>query len=116
MGTEALGGPAVMLEEYRALALRLNRMSAELGAMRVSARSSDGCVTATVGPTGELADVSIDADLGADLDLGTIARRVVEAAAIAANEARGRRLDAVSTILPDHLRGMVSELAERGDL
>ena len=69
-------------------------------------------MTATVGPTGELCDLRIDP--AADLDPIRIARRVLEAATLAANDARGRRLAAVSALLPEHLRGLV-DAPEPGD-
>jgi DNA-binding protein YbaB len=112
MGTEALTGPAARLDEYRALAVRLNQMSDEMASMRVTRRCADGSVTATVGPTGELCDLRIDP--ATCLDTGGIARRVLEAAASAANDARGRRLAAVSALLPEHLRGVVDP-SEWGD-
>jgi DNA-binding protein YbaB len=102
MGTEALTGPEARLDDYRALAVRLNQMSDEMASMRLTRRSADGSVAATVGPTGELCDLRIDPE--ADLDASAIARRVLEAAALAANDARGRRIAAVSALLPEHLR------------
>jgi DNA-binding protein YbaB len=103
MGTDALAGPDARLDEYRALAAQLNRMSDDLIALRVTATSADGCVTATVGPTGELNDVRIDPHLAGGLEPAALARRVLEAATLAAGEARVRRMDAVSAILPEHL-------------
>jgi DNA-binding protein YbaB len=103
MGTDAPAGPTARLDEYQALVARLHRMSDDLIALRVSATSADGCVTATVGPTGELSDVRIDPQIASELEPAALARRVLEAARLAANEARGRRLDAVSAILPEHL-------------
>ena len=114
MGTEAPTGPEARLDEYRALAARLHRMSDDLVALRVTATSADGCVSATVGPTGELNDVRIDPHLASDLEPAALARRVLEAARLAADEARVRRLDAVSAILPDHLRRMMTATGQGG--
>jgi hypothetical protein len=106
MGTQALTGPEARLDEYRALAVRLNLMSDEMASMRITRRCADGSVSATVGPTGELCDLHIDP--GEDLDPLATARRVLEATTLAANDARSRRIAAVSALLPEHLRSVVS--------
>jgi hypothetical protein len=106
MGTQAPTGPEARLDEYRALAVRLNQMSDEMASMRVTRRCADGSVSAPVGPTGELCDLHIDPR--DDLDPPAVARRVLEATTLAANDARRRRVAAVSALLPEHLRGVVS--------
>jgi DNA-binding protein YbaB len=114
MGTETLAEPETRLDEYRALAARLHRMSDDLVALRVTASSADGCVTATVGPTGELNDLRIDPRVAGELAPAALARRVLEAATLAATEARQRRLDAVSAILPDHLWRVLTSTGQGG--
>jgi hypothetical protein len=95
-------------------------MTSDLARMRISARSADGCVTATVGPTGELCELRIDERLGADLAMAELARDVLEAARLAAIEARSLRMDAASTLLSGPLQHHLAGLhrvnpAESGD-
>ena len=56
--------------------------------MTATARSTDGCVTATVGPQGELRDLRIDPEVARRLDLRTIAVRILEARARPGAQAR----------------------------
>jgi DNA-binding protein YbaB len=112
--TEALTGADQSIDDYQALALKLDRLGDELATMRVTSRSADGCVTATVGAGGELADVRIDPEIAAGLDFSAVAGRVVEAATLAAAEARGRRRRAVSGLLPDHLRALAASSLRDG--
>jgi len=82
-------------------------LTAELGAMTATARSADGSVTVTVGPRGELCDLSIDAQLGRRLDLTTLTSRILEASGRAAEQARDEVARAVSRSLPEPLRRLV---------
>ncbi len=100
--------------EYDRLASELGRLTDEMADLRVTARSTDRCVEATVGPTGELSAVSIDPAIAARLDLPAIGRRVVEAAALAAAEARALRVEAVGRLLPAHLLAVVGAASEGG--
>jgi DNA-binding protein YbaB len=109
MGTEARHRPGWPIDDYQSLAARLNQVSDELASLRVCAHSADGSVKVTVGPTGELDNVTFDLGAAAGVELATLARRVVEAARLAADAARGRRLAAVSAMLPPHLRDVVAE-------
>jgi DNA-binding protein YbaB len=101
-------------EEYLTLAARLDRASSDLAKLRATATSSDGCVTAVVGPTGELADLRIDHSRWGELEPEAWVRRVLEAAQRASAQARAHRYELVDALLPDHLREVVRSAAERG--
>jgi DNA-binding protein YbaB len=111
MGTDVRDGIGAMLDEYRQLASRFERLTAEMAAAPVTGRSADGCVTAAVGPLGELSQLSIDEEVAGSLDLASLAERVLEASARAAALARERRLTAVADLLPEHLRALVARAA-----
>jgi DNA-binding protein YbaB len=110
MGTDAPSLP----EEYLALAARLDRASGDLAKLRATATSSDGCVTAVVGATGELTDLLIDHTRSAELEPEALVRRVLEAAQRASAQVRERRYELVDSLLPEHLRRVVRGAAERG--
>lgn len=127
MRTQTEAELAAMVEEYRSTRARMTALTAELGAMTATARSADGSVTATVGPRGELRDLSIDATLvqkvadlparwgvsqedlrpARRLDLTTLTSRILEAYGRAAEQARDEVARAVSRSLPGHLRSLV---------
>jgi DNA-binding protein YbaB len=96
-----------MLDEYRSLLTRLDRLKAEVAALTATARSSDGCVTATVNAHGELAGLTIDPALARRLDLSALTTRILQAAGAAAVEVRQRTSAAVSQFLPPGLRRLV---------
>jgi DNA-binding protein YbaB len=107
MRTQTAAELAAMVEEYRSTRARMAVLTSELGAMTATARSADGSVTATVGPRGELCDLSIDANLVRRLDLTTLAARILEASGRAGEQARDEVARAVSRSLPGHLRPLV---------
>jgi DNA-binding protein YbaB len=96
-----------MLLECRGLAARLERLTGEVAALTATARSGDGSVEATVNVRGELADLAIDAVRAERLDPPALARRVVEAAGLAASAVRERTREAVVGFLPSELRHLV---------
>lgn len=87
--------------------LQIEAMSAQLGAMTATARSMDRSVTATVGPQGELVQLTIDPTLAARLDLKTLTARILEASALASAQVRERLGARVGEALPEHLRHVV---------
>jgi len=97
-----------MLEEYRSVRARIDRLCDDVAMMTATARSTDGCVTATVGPQGELRDLRIDPEVARRLDLRTLAARVLEASGAAAAEARQRLGRTLAEVMPPHLRHVVS--------
>jgi DNA-binding protein YbaB len=108
MRTDMRGQLSSMLEEYRAVKARIERLSDDVAMMTATARSTDGCVTATVGPQGELRDLRIDPEVARRLDLRTIAVRVLEASGAAGLQARQRLGRTLADVMPSHLRHLVS--------
>jgi len=108
MRTDMRGQLTSMLEEYRSVRARIDRLCDDVAMMTATARSTDGCVTATVGPQGELRDLSIDPEVARRLDLRTLAARVLEASGAAAAEARQRLGRTLAEVMPPHLRHVVS--------
>jgi DNA-binding protein YbaB len=107
MRTQTQAQLAAMVEEYRSTRARMAGLSAQLGALTATARSADGSVTATVGPRGELCDLSIDAQVARRLDLKTLTSRILEASGLAAERARDEVGRAVAQALPSHLQPLV---------
>jgi DNA-binding protein YbaB len=97
-----------LFEEYRAVRARIERLSDDVAAMTATARSTDGCVTATVGPQGDLRDLRIDPEGARRLDLRTLATRILEASGSAAAQARERLGRTMAEVMPTHLRHLVS--------
>jgi len=108
MRTDMRGQLTSMLEEYRSVRARIDRLCDDVAMMTATARSTDGCVTATVGPQGELRDLRIDPDVARRLDLRTLAARVLEASGAAGAEARQRLGRTLAELMPSHLRHLVS--------
>jgi len=108
MRTDMRGQLSSMLEEYRAVRARIERLFDDVATMTATARSTDGCVTATVGPQGELRDLRIDPEVARRLDLRTLAARVLEASGAAGAEARQRLGRTLADVMPAHLRHLVS--------
>ena len=108
MRTDMRGQLTSMLEEYRSVRARIDRLCDDVAMMTATARSTDGCVTATVGPQGELRDLRIDPEVARRLDLRTLAARVLEASGAAAAEARQRLGRTLAEVMPPHLRHVVS--------
>jgi DNA-binding protein YbaB len=93
-----------MLAEYRSFTDRVRRLRTDVAAMTVTARSSDGCVSATVDSLGDLRSLVFDTAIAGRLDLTTLAARVVEAAASAAAQVRQQKADTMSDLMPPLLR------------
>jgi DNA-binding protein YbaB len=107
MRTEMRGQLSSLFEEYRAARARIERLSDDVAAMTSTARSSDGCVTATAGPQGDLRDLRIDPEVARRLDLRTLAARILEASGAAAAQARERLGRTMAEVMPAHLRHLV---------
>jgi|KBSMisStaDraftv2_1062788.scaffolds.fasta_scaffold2136110_2 DNA-binding protein YbaB len=108
MRTDMRGQLTSMLEEYRSVRARIDRLCDDAATMTATARSTDGCVTAVVGPQGELRDLRIDPEVARRLDLRTLAARVLEASGAAGAEARQRLGRTLAELMPSHLRHLVS--------
>jgi DNA-binding protein YbaB len=108
MRTEMRGQLSWLFEEYRAVRARIERLSDDVAAMTATARSTDGCVTATVGPQGDLRDLRIDPEVARRLDLRTLSARILEATGAAAAQARERLGRTMAEVMPTHLRHLVS--------
>jgi DNA-binding protein YbaB len=108
MRTDMRGQLTEMLAEYRSVRARIDRLCDDVATMTATARSTDGCVTATVGPQGELRDLRIDPEVARRLDLRTLAARVLEASGAAGAEARQRLGRTLAEVMPSHLRHLVS--------
>jgi DNA-binding protein YbaB len=108
MRTDVQARITAMLTEYRATRSRIEGLQATARAMRVSARSPDRCVTATVDVSGELRELSIDPAVAARLDSTVLAQRVVGACRLAAAQARERLRVAMRDALPEQLHDLVA--------
>jgi len=106
MGTETRAQLEAMLDDYREITARLDRMKADVAAMTATARSSDGSVAVTVGPRGDLVDLAFDPSHAGKLDLKTLAARIVETAGLAATRVDERVRATVCDVLPDRLRNL----------
>jgi len=98
-----------MVEDLRLLTERATRLRGRLAAMTVTARSTDGCVTATVNAHGDLDDLAIDPVLARSIETRALAGRVVEAVRAAAARARRRREDVMAEMLPPRLRDRLGD-------
>jgi hypothetical protein len=96
-----------LLEEYRSVRARMARLGDDVVAMTATARSTDGSVTATVGPQGDLRDMRIDPEVARRLDLRTLAARVLEASAAAGAQSRERLVRTLTEVMPPNLRHLV---------
>jgi len=97
-----------MLDEYKVLTNRLERVRADVGSVTATARSADGCATATVGPQGELVRLTIDQAAARRLDGATLAARILEASGLAVADARHRVGAIVANCLPPCFSGAVA--------
>ena len=108
MGTDMPARIAAMLTEYRATRARIEGLQAMASVMRVSACSPDRSVTATVDVSGELRDLTIDAELAARLESTVLAQRILGATRLAAAQARERMRVSMRDALPERLRELVA--------
>ena len=108
MRTDMRGHLVSLFEEYRAVRTRIERLSDDVATMTATARSSDGCVTVTVGPQGDLRDLHIDPEGARRLDLRTLTARILEASSAAATQGRERLGRTMAEVMPPHLRHLVS--------
>lgn len=97
-----------LMDDYRAVVAGLDGLTADVAALTATARSADRCVTATVGPRGELVQLTIDPVLAARIDTTTLAGRVVEATTRAAAVVRERVRTTICDALPGYLRDLVA--------
>jgi DNA-binding protein YbaB len=105
MGTDGQAELRAALLEYRDLAARLCDIDTEISAVRASAQSADGLVTATVNAQGALVDLKVDGRMRTDLQAVTTG--VLEASGLAAAQARRRVGDMMAQALPTHLKRLV---------
>jgi DNA-binding protein YbaB len=108
MRTDLRAELETLIDEYRSMTQRLAQMNEEMAGRLATARSADGSVTATVGPHGELVQLSIDPVLSARLDSRVLSARVLEASALAHADLRDQLRSAVVEFLPERLRPAVA--------
>jgi DNA-binding protein YbaB len=96
-----------MLAEYRSLTERTQRLRDDLSSLTATRRSADGSACATVNAWGELVRLTFEPAIATRLDPSALATRIVEAAASAATEARARKQELVSELLPPRLRRLI---------
>jgi DNA-binding protein YbaB len=96
-----------ILDEYRSMQARAERVAAELARLRETARSADRSVTATVSTQGELVGLSLEPTIARRLSFADLADRVLEASALATARIRERVHGEMLAVLPENLRHLV---------
>jgi len=107
MRTETRAELDEMLDEYRGMIARLDRTRADIAGMTATARSSDGSVTVTVGPRGDLVDLALDPTHARNLEPQALATRILETAGLAATRVDEQVRATVCDVFPDRLRNLV---------
>ncbi|WP_428961796.1 YbaB/EbfC family nucleoid-associated protein [Micromonospora fluostatini] len=108
--------------EYRQLRSGLDDLQAKLAELRVTERSEDGQVTATVGARGEVITIELDQGVYRDRDAAALGRKITRTVQRAAAKAATATQDLVAGYLPpasgsmDFLRtGEFGALLRRAD-
>ena len=86
--------------QYARLRSDLDDLQRRLAALRVSCESDDGLVRATVGPRGQLVDLSLDQQIHRYADSDRLARTIVATAQAAAAETAGQIEEMMAGYLP----------------
>ncbi|MFF5295131.1 YbaB/EbfC family nucleoid-associated protein [Paractinoplanes globisporus] len=86
--------------QYARLRSDLDDLQQRLAAVRVSCESDDGLVRATVGPRGQLVDLSLDQRIFRDADGDRLARTIVATVQEAAAQTAGRIEELMVGYLP----------------
>ncbi|WP_030490828.1 YbaB/EbfC family nucleoid-associated protein [Micromonospora chokoriensis] len=108
--------------QYQQLRSGLDTLQTRLATLRVTRRSADGQVTATVGAQGQLIEVELTSAVYRDRDAGALSRKITETIRVAATAAADATRDLVAESMPagsgamDFLRtGDYSALLGRAD-
>jgi hypothetical protein len=103
-------GPSIRsaAAEYRWVRARVAQVTAAARSLRVSVRSPDRSVTATVDASGELRELRIDAAVAARLSAAALAESILGASRLGAAQARERVRVAMRDALPARLRDLVA--------
>ncbi|MEV4494713.1 YbaB/EbfC family nucleoid-associated protein [Micromonospora arborensis] len=86
--------------QYQQLRSGLDTLQARLAELRVTRRSPDGQVTATVGAQGQLIDVELAPTVYRDRDAGALSRKITETIRAAATAASDATRDLVAEAMP----------------
>ncbi|MET8230178.1 YbaB/EbfC family nucleoid-associated protein [Micromonospora sp. NPDC005298] len=86
--------------QYQQLRSNLDELRTRLAAVRVTRRSTDGRVTATVGPRGELVAVELDPAIYQDRDAEALSRKITETIRDATTAAGSATRDLVAEHVP----------------
>lgn len=85
--------------QYQRLRSGLDEVQAKLAEMRVSARSADGLITATVDARGQLADLRLDRRVYRETDPDRLGRDILATV----REATAKATDGVRDLMADYL-------------
>jgi DNA-binding protein YbaB len=85
--------------QYERLRAGMDELQTRLAALRVTAESDDGCISATVGPRGQLVDLDLDPDIYLRPDAERLAREITRTV----QEATSRAVDQVQRLVADYL-------------
>ncbi|WP_406075169.1 YbaB/EbfC family nucleoid-associated protein [Micromonospora sp. NBC_01638] len=86
--------------QYQQLRSGLDTLQARLAELRVTRRSADGQVTATVGAQGQLIEVELAPAVYRDRDVGALSRKITETIRAAATAATDATRDLVAESMP----------------
>jgi len=107
MGTDMRAEITAMLNEYRDMRARLESLTADVAALRATARSSDGTVTATVNPHGEMVDLHIDERAVRQVGITPLVPSILEAASRASASVRAQARAVLREFLPEWMHDAV---------
>lgn len=96
-----------MLNEYRDMRARLASLTSEVAALSATAQSSDGVVTATVNPHGEMVALHIDDRAVRRMGIAPLIPSILEAAARASSDVRAQVRAALRGFLPEWMHDAV---------
>ncbi|KOX07525.1 hypothetical protein ADK66_19465 [Micromonospora sp. NRRL B-16802] len=78
----------------------MDHLAARLAELRVTRRSSDGTVTATVGARGELVSLDLTPAIYRDRDAAALSRKITETVSAATSAAAAATRDVVAETVP----------------
>jgi len=107
MRTDIRAQIEAMLDDYQGLTSRLDAVRADFASLTATARSTDGSVTATVGPHGELVALVIDQIAARRLATTSLAARVLEAAGLAVVDVRRQAGEMMAGVMPGRIAGAI---------
>ena len=102
--------------QYQLLRSGLDTLQTRLAELRVTRRSADGQVTATVGARGEVIEVELTPTVYRERDAGALGRKITETIRAAATAAADATRDLVAETVPANsgLDGLPSHRRLRG--